>query len=135
VRAVPTLLAAAVAGLLAGGVAWPLARDGAQDPCADAGFVAGSDRTDGLFAARIPAGCGTAGERTCRVGDGTSEIVRETVAADSQLDCFAFNQFVGAGLNQIPGYLAGECFGRARLEAPAAGLKRTAYPTFRCPTE
>ena len=134
-RAAPALLAAAVAGLLAGGVGWPLARAGAEDPCADAGFVAGSDRTDGLFAARIPAGCGTDGERTCRVGDGTSEIVRETVAAGSELDCFAFNQFVGAGLNQIPGYLAGECFGRARLTAPSADLDRTAYPSFRCPTK
>jgi hypothetical protein len=134
VGAAPTLLAAAVAGLLAGGVGWPLAREGAEDPCTGAGFVAGSDRTDGLFAARIPAGCGTEQERTCRVGDGTSEIVRETAAAGSELDCFAFNQFVGAGLNQIPGYLAGECFGRARLTAPAAGLDRTAYPTFRCPT-
>ena len=68
------------------------------------------------------------------MGDGTSEIVRETVAAGSRVDCFAFNQFVGAGLNQIPGYLAGECFGYARLLAPAVGLHRTAYPTFRCPT-
>jgi hypothetical protein len=132
VRPAAALLAAAAAGLLAGGVALPLARSAAEDPCAGAGFVAGAERTDGLFAARIPARCGTEEQRTCRVGDGTSEIVRETVAAGSRLDCFAFNQFVGAGLNQIPGYLAGECFGRARLEAPAARLARTAYPTFRC---
>jgi hypothetical protein len=31
------------------------------------------------------------------VGDGTGEIVRETVAAGSRLDCFAFNQFIGGG--------------------------------------
>ena len=131
-RAATPFLAAAIAGLIAGGVTLPLARPAAEDPCSGAGFAAGAERTDGLFAARIPAACGTQGPRTCRVGDGTSEIVRETVAAGSRLDCFAFNQFVGAGLNQIPGYLAGECFGWARLEAPAADLKRTAYPTFRC---
>ena len=119
---------AAAAGLLAGGVVLPLARGSGEDPCARAGFVAGAERTDGLFAARIPAACGSAGERICRVGDGTGEIVRETVAAGSRLDCFAFNQFVGAGLNQIPGYLAGECFGWAKLSTPAAaGLRRTAY--------
>ena len=58
-RPAPAFLAAVAAGLLAGGVGLPLARFAAEDPCAEAGFVAGSDRTDGLFAARIPAACGT----------------------------------------------------------------------------
>ena len=80
------MLAAATAGLLAGGVALPLARGDGEERCSRAGFVAGAERTDGLFDARIPAACGTAGERTCRVGDGTGEIVRETVAAGSRLD-------------------------------------------------
>ena len=48
-------------------------------------------------------------------------------------DCVAFNQFIGAGLKQIPGYVVGECFGRARLAAGRGdSAARTDRSTWRC---
>ena len=96
--------------------------------CTGAGFVGGPEVADGLFAARIPAACGFGRTRSCTVADGHGPITREVVPAGVAQDCFAFNQFIGAGWVQIPGYAAGECFGVARLSVPPF-VER---PTFRC---
>ncbi len=64
------------------------------------------------------------------MADGHGPITREILPAGVAADCFAFNQFVGSGLAQIPGYRAGECFGRAVLRAP--GAPRVERPTVRC---
>ncbi len=109
--------------------------DRAPDPCRGAGFVAGPERVDGRFAARIPAGCADAVTRSCTVADGRGPITREILAAGVRADCFAFNQYVGSGLAQIPGYESGECFGVARLSAGGAAARRVPgedRPTFRC---
>src|SRR5512132_1154349 len=80
------------------------------------------------FAALV--GCGghrdAAADACARAGcaGGSSAIDREVVAAGIDQDCVAFNQFVGAGFNAIPGYVAGECFGAATVSVRGR-LKRT----------
>jgi hypothetical protein len=75
-----------------------------------AGFVGGTEVSDGLFAARIPAACEIDRRRSCTVADGHGPIAREIVPAGVAQDCFASIRFVGAGATQLPGYAAGECF-------------------------
>jgi hypothetical protein len=105
---------------------------GGPSPCAGAGFVGGAEKADGLFAARIPMGCADGRPRSCTVADGHGPIVREVVAVGVVQDCFAFNQFVGSGMTQIPGYAAGECFGVAVVWGlPGRGVLRE-RPMFRC---
>jgi hypothetical protein len=105
-------------------------RGAAVSPCAGAGFVGGHEKADGMFAARIPMGCADRRARSCTVADGHGPIVREVVAAGVVQDCFAFNQFVGSGMTQIPGYAAGECFGVAVLRGVPGVVRER--PTFRC---
>jgi hypothetical protein len=125
--AVLAALLAAVAGGGCGGGAGGGA--GALPPaCRGAGFVNGPEVADGVFAARIPAACELGRVRTCVVADGHGPIAREIVPARVDQDCFAFNQYVGAGGNQIPGYASGECFGRALVSTPP----RDERSTFRC---
>ena len=83
-----------------------------------------------MFAARIPMGCADGRARSCTVADGHGPIVREVVAAGVVQDCFAFNQFVGSGMTQIPGYEAGECFGVAIVRGVPGSVRER--PTFRC---
>jgi hypothetical protein len=90
-------------------------RDAVTDACTRAGFAGGSSAADGVFFAVVPRPCSGTGETVCEVADGTGPIDREVVAAGIDQDCVAFNQFVGAGFNAIPGYVTGECFGVARV--------------------
>jgi hypothetical protein len=68
-----------------------------------------------VFFAVVPRPCSGLGETACEVADATGPIDREVVAAGIDQDCVAFNQFVAAGFNAIPGYVTGECFGVARV--------------------
>ncbi len=86
----------------------------------------GTLRGDGVLLAVMTARCGEA--RSCTVADATRPIARELVPAGVEQDCVAFNQYIGAGLNAIPGYLTGECFSRAEVAPPP----RTLYPEHRC---
>ena len=67
----------------------------------------------------------------CEVGDGTGAIDREVVAAGIDQECVAFNQFVGAGFNAIPGYVTGECFGVARVSVRGR-LRRSVLAPRHC---
>ena len=109
---------AVLAGLLLG-AATQLALVEPEPPCArlDQGTVRG----DGVFFA-----VGCAGTRSCTIGDATSPIAREVVPAGVQQDCVAFNQYIGAGLNAIPGSLTGECYAFADVGG------RRLYPEHRC---
>lgn len=111
-RAVAGVAAAAALGALA---ACGQDGDAAADACGRAGFSGGSTASDGVFFAVVPRPCSGTGETVCEVGDGTGAIDREVVAAGIDQDCVAFNQFVGAGFNAIPGYVTGECFGVAKV--------------------
>lgn len=86
----------------------------------------GTLRGDGVFLAVMTSGCGEA--RSCTVADATSPIAREIVPRGVEQDCVAFNQYIGAGLNSIPGYLTGECWSRAETAPPP----RTHHPERRC---
>jgi hypothetical protein len=81
-----------------------------------------------VFFAVVPRPCSGAGETVCEVGDATGPIDREIVAAGIEQDCVAFNQFVGAGFNAIPGYVTGECFGVATVSVSGrvSGVARRA---------
>ena len=94
------------------------------------GFANGSDRSDGAFAAVVRRGCADGGQKRCTVGDETAAINTEVVPAGIAGDCYAFNQFVGSGLNGVRGYVTGECFGRAHVESIDGA--RTDRPEFRC---
>ncbi len=110
--------ALAVAGLL-GGVGAQFALVEPERPCAR--LDQGTTRGDGVF---LAVGC--AGARSCTVGDATSAIAREIVPDGVRQDCVAFNQYIGAGLNAIPGYLTGECFAYAEIDG------RRLHPEHRC---
>jgi hypothetical protein len=96
------------------------------DACGHAGFSGGSSAADGVFFAVVPRPCSGDGETACTVGDATGPIDREVVAAGIEQDCVAFNQYVGAGFNAIPGYVTGECFGVATVS-----VDRRVPPTAR----
>ena len=81
----------------------------------------GTARGDGVF---LAVGC--EGARSCTVGDATKPIAREMVPDGVRQDCVAFNQYVGAGLNAIPGYLTGECFAFAEVDGTRF------HPEHRC---
>ena len=122
----PRLLIAALAGLALGAGA-NLALVEAEPRCGARGMLdQGTLRGDGVFLAVLTAGCGQA--RSCTVADATGPIAREIVPRGIEQDCVALNQYVGAGLNAIPGYLTGECFARAELAPPP----RTIHPEHRC---
>ena len=92
------------------------------DPAPRCGLLdQGTIRGDGVF---LAVGC--AGTRTCTVGDATKPIAREIVPEGVRQDCVAFNQYIGAGLNSIPGYLTGECFAFAEVDG------RRIHPEHRC---
>jgi hypothetical protein len=82
-----------------------------------------------VFFAVVPRPCSGVGETACEVGDGTGPIDREVVAAGIEQDCVAFNQYVGAGFNAVPGYVTGECFGVATVRVSG----RLARVTRRAP--
>jgi hypothetical protein len=127
-RAAAAVLAAlALAGCGAG-------RPAAQtpDPCATAGFSGGTTAADGAFFAVIPRGCARGRAQTCTVADGTGPIDREIVDTGVEQSCVAFNQFVGSGLSQVPGYVTGECFGRATVAAAGALAPRTRFAPRHC---
>ena len=132
----PAALVSAVVPLaiLAGGCGGGAdgSRGGASDPCARAGFSGGSSAVDGVFFAVIPRGCGAGAARRCTVADGTGPIDTETVDAGIDQSCVAFNQYVGSGLTQIPGYVTGECFGRAVVSGGRALAPRTRFAPRRC---
>ena len=112
------LLIVALAGLALGAGA-NLALD---DPPARCGLLdQGTIGGDGVF---LAVGC--EGTRSCTVGDATKPIAREIVPVGVRQDCVAFNQYIGAGLNAIPGYLTGECFAFAETDG------RRFYPEHRC---
>ena len=69
---------------------------------------------------------------SCTIADATRPIAREIVPRGVAQDCVAFNQYVGAGLNQIPGYLTGECFSHAEVSAPPRLARKRLYPEHRC---
>jgi hypothetical protein len=119
-RAVPAAVAAAALAALSG---CERHRDAVADACAQAGFSGGSSAADGVFFAVVPRPCSGAGETVCEVADGTGSIDREVVAAGIDQDCVAFNQFVGAGFNAIPGYVTGSA-SVSRGSAFAAGCGR-----------
>jgi hypothetical protein len=54
------------------------------------------------------------------------------VASGIEQDCVAFNQFVGAGFNAIPGYVTGECFGAATVSVGGRLERTTRYAPRRC---
>ena len=114
----PRLLTVALAGLALGAGA-NFALDGPPAPCGllDQGTIRG----DGVF---LAVGC--EGTRTCTIADATKPIAREIVAEGVRQDCVAFNQYIGAGLNAIPGYLVGECFAFAQVDG------RRRHPEHRC---
>ena len=132
----PAVLVAVVAPLAilvggcGGGVDGP--RRGGPDACARAGFSGGSSAADGVFFAVIPRGCGVGAARRCTVADGTGPIDTETVDAGIDQSCVAFNQFVGSGLSQVPGYVTGECFGRATVAVAGVLVRRTRFAPRRC---
>ena len=120
------LLIVALAGI-ALGIGANLALTDAERSCGARGLLdQGTIRGDGVFLAVMTAGCGEA--RSCTVADATKRIAREVVPAGVEQDCVAFNQYVGAGLNAIPGYLTGECFSHAEVSPP----RRRLYPERRC---
>lgn len=112
------LVALAIAGLAVGATV-QLALIEPVAPCArlDQGTVGG----DGVF---LAVGC--EGTRSCTVGDATRPIAREVVPAGVRQDCVVFNQYIGSGLNSIPGYLTGECFAFAEVDG------RRIHPEHRC---
>ncbi len=120
------LVLIALLGLLAGAGAQLALREPAPGCGSRALLDQGTLRGDGVFLAVMTAGCGEA--RSCTVADATKPIAREIVPAGVAQDCVAFNQYIGAGLNAIPGYLTGECFSRAEVAPPA----RTIHPEHRC---
>jgi hypothetical protein len=104
----------------------------APDPCRSAGFSGGTTGSDGEFFAIIPRGCAPQETRVCTVGDGTGPIDREVIDAGIDASCVAFNQFVGSGMTQVPGYVTGECFGRASVSAGAVMARRIRFAPRRC---
>jgi hypothetical protein len=124
------LAVALVAGALGAAACGGASR--ADDACARAGFSGGTSAADGEFFAVIPRGCATDATRTCVVGDGTGPIDREIVDAGIETSCVAFNQFVGSGMTQVPGYVTGECFGRATVSAGAELRRRISFAPRRC---
>jgi len=100
--------------------------------CARAGFAGGSSAADGVFFAAIPRACVGGRGATCTVGDGTGPISRVVVDRGIVAGCVAFNQFVGSGLSQVPGYVTGECFGTATVAAPPAVPARVRRAPRRC---
>ena len=112
------LLTVALAGLALGAGA-NLALDDAPARCGQ--LDQGTIRGDGVF---LAVGC--EGTRSCTIGDATKPIAREIVPAGVRQDCVAFNQYIGAGLNSIPGYLTGECFAFAEVDG------KRLHPEHRC---
>jgi hypothetical protein len=104
----------------------------APDPCASAGFSGGTTGSDGEFFAIIPRGCAPEETRVCTVADGTGPIDREVIDAGIDASCVAFNQFVGSGMTQVPGYVSGECFGRASVSAGRVMSRRIRFAPRRC---
>ena len=80
----------------------------------------------------VPRACPRLAGATCEVGDGGGPIDRETVPAGVVQDCVAFNQHVGAGLDQVPGFRTGECFGRARVWIGDEAAPRVRPAPHRC---
>jgi hypothetical protein len=107
-------------------------RGAVADACAHAGFNGGASAADGVFFAAVPRPCAGTGETACAVGDGTGPIDREVVAAGIEQDCVAFNQFVGAGFNAIPGYVTGECFGVATVSVRGRLAPAVRHAPRRC---
>ncbi len=94
----------------------------ASDPRPRCGLLdQGTLRGDGVF---LAVGC--EGARSCTIGDATKAIAREVVPEGVRQDCVAFNQYIGAGLNAIPGYRTGECFAYAEIDG------RRHHPEHRC---
>jgi hypothetical protein len=129
-RVLPIAAAVVVLGFAVGVAAQFAFGDPQHAPCGGPGFANGSDPSDGAFAAVVRRGCADDDAKRCTVADATSAINTEVVPQDVRLDCHAFNQFVGSGLNGVPGYVTGECFGRARVESVDG--TRVAHPRFRC---
>lgn len=120
------LLIAALAGA-ALGAAGNLALVEPEPRCGARGMLdQGTLRGDAVLLAVMTTGCGEA--RSCTIADETRPIAREVVPAGVEQDCVAFNQYIGAGLNSIPGYLTGECHSRAEVAPPP----RRIYPEHRC---
>jgi hypothetical protein len=128
-RAVVPAVLAALSTAACGGARAPAE---APDPCARAGFSGGTTAADGAFFAVIPRGCARGHRQECTVGDATGPIDREVVDAGVEQSCVAFNQFVGSGLSQVPGYVTGECFGRATVAVAGVLVRRTRFAPRRC---
>jgi hypothetical protein len=126
---VPVLVAGALAIAACGG---GRDRPAAADACARAGFSGGTTAADGEFFAVIPRGCARGRAQECVVADGTGPIDREVVDAGIEQSCVAFNQFVGSGLTQVPGYVTGECFGRAAVSVAGGPARRVRFAPRRC---
>jgi hypothetical protein len=127
VRALVCVLAVAALGAVGCG-----SSSRAPDPCARAGFSGGTSGSDGEFFAVIPRGCASEQTRVCTVADATGPIDREVVDAGIDASCVAFNQFVGSGMTQVPGYVTGECFGRASVSAGRVLSRRVRFAPRRC---
>jgi hypothetical protein len=127
-RAIVVTIAVVAVGAVCAGLR---ARGRDDSGCPAAAFSTGGDEADGVFAALLKRGCDDDQVRACTVGDGHGPIDRETVPAGVRQDCFAFNQFIGSGLNAIPGYATGECFGRASIRI-GTGEPIVRYPRRRC---
>jgi hypothetical protein len=128
----PARAAAWLAALAAGGACAGCGGGAGADACSSAGFRGGASAADGVFFAVVPRPCSGAGQTACTVGDGTSAIDREVVAAGIEQDCVAFNQFVGAGFNAIPGYVTGECFGVATVSVDGRLMRTERHAPRRC---
>jgi hypothetical protein len=104
----------------------------AAGPCARAGFAGGSSGSDGLFFAVVARACARGRRTACTIADGTGPIERELVERGLDQSCVAFNQFVGSGSTQIPGYVTGECFGRAEVSVAGRVARRLRFAPRRC---
>jgi hypothetical protein len=118
---------AALVAVVAAALATVVLVEGGEDRprCPAVALSQGTDEADGVFAALAKRGCEEGVVRTCTVGDGHSPIASETVPKGIREDCFAFNQFIGSGLNSIPGYATGECFGWADFRLGARARSRS----------